>query len=58
MPVVYITPNDRRALFAALKPGMVYTSPTSVVGSFTIPGVDLEFRVAAVDNPPTGAESV
>ena len=45
MPIVYITPNDRRALLAALKPGMVYTSPTSVIGSFTIPGVDLEFRI-------------
>jgi hypothetical protein len=53
MPIVYITPNDRRALQAALKPGMVYTSPTSVIGSFIIPGVDLEFRVPASELPDT-----
>ena len=45
MPIVYITLNDRRALQAALKPGMMRVSPTSPIGSFTIPGVDLEFRV-------------
>ena len=47
MQTVYLTPNDRRAFLAALKPGMVFTSMRNDPSAFVIPGVDIEFRTAS-----------
>lgn len=50
--IVLLTPDDRRALLAALKPGLVYTRPTADPTTFTVAGVNVEFQLAKEDQQP------
>lgn len=55
--IVYLTPDDRRALLAALKPGLVYTRPTTDPTTFTIAGVNVEFQLERHDQQSDAKET-